>query len=33
MAVTTSAQDLFETWKKQMEEGAQTWARAMGQAS
>lgn len=31
MANTSAAQALFESWTKQMEAGAQTWARMVGQ--
>lgn len=30
--MTDSTQQLFETWKKQLEEGAETWARLLGRA-
>ena len=29
--VSAAIQQLFETWKKQLDEGAQAWARALGQ--
>src|SRR2546427_11396456 len=29
--VSAASQQLFETWKKQLDEGAQAWARALGQ--
>ena len=30
--VSAASQQLFETWKKQLDEGAQAWARALGQS-
>ena len=29
--VSAASQQLFETWKKQLDEGTQAWARALGQ--
>jgi hypothetical protein len=29
--VSAASQQLFDLWKKQLDEGAQTWARALGQ--
>ena len=29
--VSAASQQLFDLWKKQLDEGAQSWARALGQ--